>query len=51
MGSATAGTKQLTLADREAAINVGEHLKEIVRMEELSMPSAPPTMPWLLPFL
>jgi hypothetical protein len=35
MGSATAGTKRLTLADGEAAINVGEHLKEIVHMEEL----------------
>jgi hypothetical protein len=35
MGSATAGTKRLTLADGGAAINVGEHLKEIVHMEEL----------------
>jgi hypothetical protein len=34
MGSATAGTKRLTLADGEAAINMGEHLKEIVHMEE-----------------
>jgi hypothetical protein len=34
MGTATAGTKRLTLADGEAAINVGEHLKEIVHMEE-----------------
>jgi hypothetical protein len=35
MGSATTGTKHLTLADGHAAINVGEHLKEIVHMEEL----------------
>jgi hypothetical protein len=34
MGSATAGTERLTLADGEAAINVGENLKEIVHMEE-----------------
>jgi hypothetical protein len=34
MGSVTTGTKRLTLADGEAAINVGEHLKEIVHMEE-----------------
>ncbi len=34
MGTATAGMKRLTLADGEAAINVGKHLREIVHMEE-----------------
>jgi hypothetical protein len=35
MGTPSAGTKHLTLDDSGAAINVGEHLKEIVHMEEL----------------
>jgi hypothetical protein len=34
MATATAGTKRLILADQEAAINVGEQLKEIIHMEE-----------------
>jgi hypothetical protein len=34
IGPTTTGTKRLTLADGEAVINAGEHLKEIIHMEE-----------------
>jgi hypothetical protein len=34
MGSATCGTKRLTLADGDAAITVGDQLKEIAHLEE-----------------
>ena len=35
--SATGATRQLTLADGNGSINVGEHLKEIADMEELKL--------------